>query len=49
MLIVAVPDDPADMCNGSNCFWSMDLQLANPSERTVWTARVIGNPVRLLP
>jgi hypothetical protein len=51
---INLPDDPADMCNESgdpkdDCFWSMDLDLAQPSERTVWKARVIGNPVRLLP
>jgi len=50
--IIDLPDDPADMCDESKanpCFWKMDLDLAQPTERTTWRARVIGNPVRLLP
>jgi hypothetical protein len=47
--IIDLPDDPADMCNGSFCYWKMDLDLSNPTERTTWHARVIGNPVRLVP
>lgn len=50
---IDLPDDPADMCadNGTpeDCFWKMDLDLADPTERTTWRARVIGNPVHLLP
>jgi hypothetical protein len=45
---IDLPDDPADMC-GSDCFWKMDLDLSLPTERTTWRARVIGNPVRLVP
>jgi hypothetical protein len=47
--IIDLPNDPADMCDGANCYWKMDLDLSRPTERTVWRARVIGNPVRLLP
>jgi hypothetical protein len=47
--IIDLPPDPADMCSGTNCYWKMDLDLSRPTERTVWRARVIGNPVRLLP
>ncbi len=36
-------------CNGSDCFWRMNMNLSDPNERTVWRARVIGNPVRLVP
>jgi len=36
-------------CNGSDCFWKMNMNLSDPNERTVWRARVIGNPVRLVP
>ena len=46
---INLPDDPADMCNGSDCFWKMQLNLSQPTERTTWRARVIGNPVRLVP
>jgi hypothetical protein len=51
---IDLPDDPADMCYESgdpkdDCFWKMDLDLSQPTERTTWQARVIGNPVRLLP
>ncbi|HLF61695.1 MAG TPA: Tad domain-containing protein [Acidimicrobiia bacterium] len=46
---IDLPDDPADMCNGSDCFWKMELDLSDPTERTTWRARVIGNPVRLIP
>ena len=48
MATIDLPDDPADMC-GSDCFWKMDLDLSLPTERTTWRARVIGNPVRLVP
>ncbi|MGI9609365.1 MAG: pilus assembly protein TadG-related protein [Acidimicrobiia bacterium] len=52
--IIDLPDDPAMMCNGAlpaaeQCFWFMELDLDDPNERTTWRARVIGNPVRLLP
>ena len=36
-------------CNGSDCYWYMELELGQPNERTTWRARVIGNPVRLIP
>lgn len=33
-----------------NCYWTMRLQLGDTSQdRTTWAARVIGNPVRLVP
>lgn len=52
--IIDLPDDPATMCNTAlpadrQCFWKMDLNLSNPTERTTWRVRVIGNPVRLIP
>ncbi len=46
--VIDLPDDPADMC-GADCFWKMELDLSLPTERTTWRARVIGNPVRLIP
>jgi hypothetical protein len=50
--ITAVINIPSDYkCNSGadGCFWFMDLDLSDPTERTVWRARVIGNPVRLIP
>jgi Flp pilus assembly protein TadG len=50
--ITAIIDIPSDYtCNSGfdGCFWLMDLDLSSPNERTVWRARVIGNPVRLVP
>jgi hypothetical protein len=49
---IDLPDDPADMCDETKtypCYWKMLLDLHEPTERTTWQARVIGNPVRLLP
>ncbi len=43
---IEIPD--AYTCT-SNCWWKMDLQLNVPHDRTTWEARVIGNPVRLVP
>ena len=48
--IVAYIDIPATYtCNGSDCFWYMELDLSQPNERTTWRARIIGNPVKLVP
>ena len=33
----------------SGCYWKMNLDLQTSHDRTTWTARVIGNPVRLVP
>ena len=33
----------------TDCFWKMDLDLNTSHDRTTWKARVIGNPVRLVP
>jgi hypothetical protein len=40
--------DPAASGN-SGCYWKMNLDLQTSHDRTTWTARVIGNPVRLVP
>lgn len=50
--IIDLPEDPGSMCNGTGpaaCFWKMELDLSDPTERTTWRARVIGNPVQLIP
>lgn len=33
----------------SGCYWTMMLNLQTSHDRTTWAARVIGNPVRLVP
>jgi hypothetical protein len=33
----------------SGCYWRMNLDLQTSHDRTTWSARVIGNPVRLVP
>jgi Flp pilus assembly protein TadG len=40
---------PADYTCSSDCFWKMDLQLQVAHDRTTWEAKVIGNPVALVP
>lgn len=51
-MIVDIPD--AYTCdrsanNNSGCYWRTNLDLDVSHDRTTWTARVIGNPVRLIP
>jgi hypothetical protein len=40
--------DPAANQN-SGCYWKMSLATQSAHDRTTWSARVIGNPVRLVP
>ena len=40
---------PASYTCSSDCFWKMDLDLNTSHDRTTWEARVIGNPVALVP
>jgi hypothetical protein len=47
--VTASIDIPDDYTCGSNCWWSIQTDLNNPHDRTTWAARVIGNPVRLIP
>ena len=48
-------DIPSTYSCTSDCWWYVDYDLtglsgsAQPTDRTVWTARVIGNPIRLIP
>jgi Flp pilus assembly protein TadG len=43
-------DIPNSYTCGATCFWTMRLELGLTSQdRTTWAARVIGNPVRLVP
>ena len=43
---VAIPD--AYTCT-TNCWWKMVIENSQPHDRTTWAARIIGNPVRLVP
>jgi hypothetical protein len=45
---VTIDISPTYTCT-TNCWWTMDLELNTPHDRTTWEARVIGNPVRLVP
>lgn len=47
--ITATIEIPDNYTCTTNCWWTMDLQLNVPHDRTTWEARVIGNPVRLVP
>lgn len=41
-------DIPATYTCTTDCFWKMNLDMSGSQDRTTWTARVIGNPVRLV-
>lgn len=47
--ITAVIEIPDNYTCTTDCWWKMDLQLNSPHDRTTWEARVIGNPLRLVP
>lgn len=40
---------PSGYTCSSDCFWKMNLALNTSHDRTTWEARIIGNPVRLVP
>lgn len=42
-------DIPAAYACSSDCWWKMEIENSQPHDRTTWSARVIGNPVRLTP
>jgi hypothetical protein len=51
-MIIDIPDNYTctQTANGnSGCYWKMNLSLQQSHDRTTWSARVIGNPVRLVP
>jgi hypothetical protein len=43
---VEIPD--AYTCTTS-CWWKMEIENSSPHDRTTWAAKIIGNPVRLVP
>jgi hypothetical protein len=47
---IEIPDDYAcDIDDPLACWWSMRMELNTPHDRTTWTARIVGNPVHLVP
>lgn len=40
---------PSSYTCSTDCFWKMNLSLNTAHDRTTWEARVIGNPVALVP
>jgi hypothetical protein len=40
---------PSDYTCSTDCFWKMNLALQVAHDRTTWEARVLGNPVALVP
>ncbi len=42
-------DIPGGYTCSTDCWWQVKYELSNPNDRTTWAARVIGNPVRLVP
>ncbi len=48
-LNMSIQVPPVYAC-GATCYWTMRLELGTVShDRTTWAARIIGNPVRLVP
>jgi hypothetical protein len=52
-LYLTIPIPDAYTCDPTlqyDCWWKVDISnMSNPTDRTTWTARVIGNPVHLVP
>jgi hypothetical protein len=51
-LVINIPSGytcTATASGNSGCYWKMNLDLDVSHDRTTWSARVIGNPVRLIP
>ena len=48
-IFVEIDLDPSYACNGSDCWWTIfyDYQ-GDATDTTTWTARIEGNPVRLV-
>ena len=52
-LYLSIPIEETYTCDPTqtyDCWWKVDISnMSNPTDRTTWTARVVGNPVRLVP
>lgn len=47
---IDIPSDySCDIGTQLGCWWKMSIQNSKPHDRTTWEARIIGNPVRLVP
>lgn len=46
--LTAIVDIPSGYTCGTDCWWTMEMQLNVPHDRTTWEAKVIGNPIRLV-
>lgn len=47
--VTANVEIPSSYTCSSDCWWYMEIELNQPHDRTTWMARIIGNPVRLIP
>jgi hypothetical protein len=47
--VTAQVDIPDAYTCSTNCWWRMEIANSQPHDRTTWAARIIGNPVRLVP
>jgi hypothetical protein len=47
--VTAQVDIPDSYTCTTNCWWKMEIDNSEPHDRTTWAARIIGNPVRLVP
>lgn len=46
-ITVDIPDAGTYVC-APDCWWEIRYVITNPTDRTTWKAKVIGNPVRLV-
>lgn len=42
-------DLPTTYTCSSDCWWKMEIENSQPHDRTTWSAKVIGNPIKLTP
>lgn len=42
-------DIPSNYSCTTNCWWTLLMEIGTPHDRTTWQARIVGNPVRLVP
>jgi hypothetical protein len=46
---ITIELDPGYACNGTNCWWKVRYDYpAQATDTTTWSARIDGNPVRLV-
>lgn len=47
--VTALVEIPSNYTCTTDCWWKLYIENDNPHDRTTWAARIIGNPVRLVP